>query len=76
MVCVASNASVSRNRGLNPHANLPPQQRLVVTFRDVQGWDSRDVCNVLDISETNQRVLLHRGRTRLRRILEEHLARS
>lgn len=56
--------------------NLPPQQKLVVTLRDVEGWDSKDVCNALDISETNQRVLLHRGRTKLRRLLEQHLAGS
>ena len=55
---------------------LPPQQRLVVTMRDVEGLDSKDVCNVLEISETNQRVLLHRGRSKLRRLLDGHLAGS
>ncbi len=53
---------------------LPPNQRAVVAMRDIDGWESADVCNVLEISETNQRVLLHRGRTRLRRALEKHLA--
>jgi len=52
---------------------LPPNQRAVVALRDIDGWDSADVCNVLDISETNQRVLLHRGRTRVRKALEDHL---
>ena len=53
---------------------LPERQRMVVTLRDIDGWESEDVCNVLEISETNQRVLLHRGRTKLRSILEGHLS--
>ena len=52
---------------------LPAAQRAVVTLRDVEGLDSDEVCNALDIGETNQRVLLHRGRSKLRRALEEHL---
>jgi RNA polymerase sigma-70 factor (ECF subfamily) len=51
---------------------LPPAQREVVTLRDVYGWSSREVCNALEITETNQRVLLHRGRTKLRAALEEY----
>jgi RNA polymerase sigma-70 factor, ECF subfamily len=54
-------------------AHLPPAQRAVITLRDVQGWDSDDVCNVLGVSETNQRVLLHRARARVRQALEEYL---
>ena len=50
--------------------NLPPNQRTVVTMRDVEGLDSAEVCKMLDISDGNQRVLLHRGRTQLRRALE------
>ena len=53
---------------------LPPAQALVMTMRDVEGFSSEDVCNALDISETNQRVLLHRARTKVRRALEEYLA--
>ena len=55
---------------------LPPAQRAVVTLRDVEGVAAADVCNILAISETNQRVLLHRARTRVRAALEKHLKRS
>ena len=54
-------------------AKLPPNQAIVVTMRDVEGFDAEDVRNALDISETNQRVLLHRARTKLRRALEEYM---
>lgn len=55
-------------------AALPPTQRAVVTLRDVEEWTSKEVCNVLGISESNQRVLLHRGRAKLRAALAEVLA--
>jgi len=45
---------------------LPSQLRVVLTLRDVEGWEAEEVCNVLGIRETNQRVILHRARTRLR----------
>ena len=54
-------------------AELPELQRQVVTLRDVEGLTSKDVCMVLDISEVNQRVALHRGRARLRRALENKM---
>jgi RNA polymerase sigma-70 factor (ECF subfamily) len=57
-------------------ASLPPNQRAVVTLRDVNGIDAQEVCNILGISETNQRVLLHRARTRVRATLESHLKRG
>lgn len=52
---------------------LPERQREVVVLRDVLGWTSEEVCNALALEETNQRVLLHRGRTRLRALLEQML---
>jgi len=52
---------------------LPARQRDVVVLRDVEGLSSEDVCTVLGISEGNQRVLLHRGRSRLRTALESEL---
>ncbi len=53
-------------------AELPPNQRAVLTLRDVEGFESEEVCNVLQISESNQRVLLHRARSRIRSALEKH----
>jgi RNA polymerase sigma-70 factor (ECF subfamily) len=52
---------------------LPPMQAQVIRLRDVRGWSSAEACNALDISETNQRVLLHRARARVRRALEGYL---
>lgn len=52
---------------------LPPAQRAVITMRDVQGFSSEEVCNALDVSETNQRVLLHRARAKVRDALEEYM---
>ena len=52
---------------------LPESQREVITLRDVLGYSSAEVCNVLAISETNQRVLLHRARSRVRAAVERYL---
>jgi RNA polymerase sigma-70 factor, ECF subfamily len=52
---------------------LPHNQREVITLRDLEGWAPGEVCNVLGITETNQRVLLHRARSRVRSALEKHL---
>jgi RNA polymerase sigma-70 factor, ECF subfamily len=55
-------------------ARLPEMQRLVITMRDVAGLSSEEVRNALDISETNQRVLLHRARAKVRAALEDYYA--
>jgi RNA polymerase sigma-70 factor (ECF subfamily) len=54
-------------------AALPPAQAIVITMRDVEGFDAGEVCAALEISESNQRVLLHRARSKVRRALEEYL---
>lgn len=53
---------------------LPEGQRAVVTLRDMLGFDAADVCDLLDISPANQRVLLHRGRGAIRGVLEDYLS--
>jgi RNA polymerase sigma-70 factor (ECF subfamily) len=55
-------------------ASLPPAQRAVVTLRDIEGWTADEVCQLLELSEANQRVLLHRGRSKVRAALEAYLA--
>jgi RNA polymerase sigma-70 factor, ECF subfamily len=55
--------------------DLPARQRQVVVLRDVEGLSSEEVCSVLKISMSNQRVLLHRGRSRLRQALESEFGR-
>jgi RNA polymerase sigma-70 factor (ECF subfamily) len=52
---------------------LPQAQREVITLRDLEGWSSEETCNALGLTETNQRVLLHRGRSKVRSALEEYL---
>ncbi|HET9201061.1 MAG TPA: sigma-70 family RNA polymerase sigma factor, partial [Dehalococcoidia bacterium] len=52
---------------------LPASQKEVITLRDINGWSSVEVCNALGISETNQRVLLHRARSRVRLALAHYL---
>jgi RNA polymerase sigma-70 factor, ECF subfamily len=54
-------------------AALPESQREVITLRDVEGWTADEVCNALELSETNQRVLLHRARTKVRHALDVYL---
>jgi RNA polymerase sigma-70 factor, ECF subfamily len=53
-------------------ATLPPAQATVISMRDIAGFDAEEVCNALEISETNQRVLLHRARSKVRRALEAY----
>ncbi len=52
---------------------LPPMQAQVIRLRDVMGWTSEDVRNGLDLTETNQRVLLHRARAKVRAALEREM---
>ena len=53
---------------------LPPAQRTVITLRDVDGWTSDEVCDALEVSPGNQRVLLHRARSKVRSVLERFFA--
>ena len=52
---------------------LNPAQREVIVLRDVNGWSSTEVCNLMEISGGHQRVLLHRARSRVRQILEDYM---
>lgn len=52
---------------------LPESQRLVFTLRDIEGWDAEEVCNLLALTDSNQRVILHRARLRVRSALERWL---
>ncbi len=51
---------------------LPARQQEVITLRDVEGWDSDEVCAALELTEGNQRVLLHRARSKVRQDLEDY----
>jgi RNA polymerase sigma-70 factor, ECF subfamily len=53
--------------------SLPEAQRAVLELRDVLGFASHEVCELLEISETNQRVLLHRARSKVRAIIESYV---
>jgi RNA polymerase sigma-70 factor (ECF subfamily) len=63
----------ARDRLKTALAELPDRQRLIVGLRDVEGHSAEEVCDLLNLSPENQRVLLHRGRSRLRTILEDYL---
>jgi len=53
-------------------AGLPKAQRTVISLRDVEGWSSAEVCEALEISAGNQRILLHRARSRVRSAIEDY----
>jgi RNA polymerase sigma-70 factor, ECF subfamily len=57
---------------LSAISKLPERQREVLALRDIQGYTADDVCNALRLTETNQRVLLHRARSKVRAALERH----
>lgn len=63
----------SRRVLLEAIRDLPPRQREVITLRDLSGWDAEEVRNALDLTETNQRVLLHRARSKVRAALEDYM---
>ena len=66
-------ASETRRLILEVISELPPAQRIVITLRDIEGWTAEETCNALDLSDTNQRVLLHRARSKVRQALERYL---
>jgi RNA polymerase sigma-70 factor (ECF subfamily) len=66
-------AAEARSRIDAAISELPPNQRAVVTLRDVSGFTSEEACDLLGISEANQRVLLHRGRAAVRAQFERYL---
>jgi RNA polymerase sigma-70 factor, ECF subfamily len=55
---------------------LPATQRAVISLRDIEGWSADEVCNAVTLSETNQRVLLHRARSTVRAALEQYFEES
>ena len=57
-------------------SQLSETQRQVFVLRDIEGWSAAEVCNLLDLSDVNQRVLLHRARSRVRAALEDELGAS
>jgi len=66
-------AGETRERLAEAIEALPATQRAVISLRDIEGWTSEEVRNALDLSETNQRVLLHRARSKVRAALESYL---
>jgi RNA polymerase sigma-70 factor (ECF subfamily) len=54
-------------------AQLPARQRTIITLRDLDGWTAEATCALLELSEGNQRVLLHRARSQVRSALEHHI---
>jgi RNA polymerase sigma-70 factor (ECF subfamily) len=67
-------ASETRERLAAAIDALPANQRAVISLRDVEGWTSEEVRNALDLSEVNQRVLLHRARAKVRTALEDYFS--
>lgn len=55
-------------------ADLPDAQRAVITLRDIEGLETEEICNLLGVTVSNQRVLLHRARSKVRQALEKYMA--
>ena len=53
---------------------LPPRQAQVLVLRDIEGWEPEEVCAALNISDGNQRILLHRARSKVRAALERYFS--
>jgi RNA polymerase sigma-70 factor (ECF subfamily) len=66
-------AGEARDVILNAVAALPPAQREVLVLRDLVALSAVETCNVLGLTDTNQRVLLHRARSRVRTAIEQHV---
>lgn len=66
-------AAETHDRLLEAIDSLPDAQRLVITLRDIEGFDAAEVADLLDITDGNQRVLLHRARSRVRELLEPYV---
>jgi RNA polymerase sigma-70 factor, ECF subfamily len=65
----------TRTVALAAIAGLAPAQRAVITLRDMEGWSAAEVSDLMEVSDGNQRVLLHRARSRVRQALEDYLGR-
>lgn len=70
----AALATELRHRAAVAIAELPERQRVVLTLRDVEGYEATEVCSILDLTAANQRVLLHRARAHVRSRLETYVA--
>jgi RNA polymerase sigma-70 factor (ECF subfamily) len=67
-------AAETRDRIRAAIASLPARQQVVISLRDVEGWSPEEVCDLMDLTENNQRVLLHRARSHVRAELERYFA--
>lgn len=67
-------AGETRQVILDAVAALPPAQREALVLRDFEGLSTEEICKVLDVTDTHQRVLLHRARSRVRAAVERYFA--
>jgi RNA polymerase sigma-70 factor (ECF subfamily) len=58
----------------NAISSLPDKQRIIITLRDLESWTSEEVCNLMKITKTNQRVLLHFARSKVQQALDGYFA--